>query len=187
MKNILLSASLLIVVSCTAEPTNPQSQFMDSLSALCGQSFAGKLVSTDEADKDFAAQNMVMHVGPCTETEIHIPFYAGDDRSRTWMISKTKTGLRLKHRHNHEDGSADILTHYGGDTSSPGTANRQEFPVDQFSKDLFTREGLDVSTTNIWAIEITPKIYVYELRREGRHFRVEFDLNAPIPTPLPPW
>jgi hypothetical protein len=35
--------------------------------------------------------------------------------------------------------------------------------------------------TNVWAVEVTDKVYVYELRRPNRHFRVEFDLTKPLP------
>lgn len=162
---------------------------MENLRDLCGKSFSGKLASTDEiyANTEFAVQAMTMHVRTCSDTEIRIPFYVGDNRSRTWIVSKTQTGLRLKHRHNHEDGQADAVTLYGGDTITAGTANRQEFPADQFSKDMFIREDMEVSATNIWAVEITADVYAYELRRKGRHFRVEFDLSKEVSTPLPPW
>jgi len=77
---------------------------------------------------------------------------------------------------------------YGGDTATPGTAGRQEFPVDAESKALFERQGLKASMTNTWAIEIAPgQRYVYELARPGRLFRVEFDLTKPIAPPPAPW
>jgi len=176
-----------VLSACAPQAIDPQMAFMDNIRALCGKSFAGKLVSTDEVDKDFASKTMVMNVRACSDDEIRIPFQVDEDRSRTWIISKTDQGLRLKHQHNHEDGKADAVTMYGGDTSVAGSPERQEFPVDQFSKDMFMREGLDVSVTNIWAVEITDKTYTYELRRAGRHFRVEFDLSKEIPTPLAPW
>ena len=179
--------SMIFLSSCAKETVTPQSEFMSNLSALCGKSFAGKLVSTDETDKDFASKEMVMNVRECSDTEIRIPFHVDEDRSRTWILSKTETGLRLKHQHNHEDGHADDVTMYGGDTDAAGTATRQTFPVDQYSKDMFVQNGLDVSVTNIWAVEITPTIYAYELRRKGRHFRVEFDLTKEIKTPPAPW
>ncbi len=179
--------STILIVSCAPQKNNPQAGFMQNLSALCGKSFAGKLVSTDDSDKDLAAKPMVMQVSECSEDAIHIPFHIADNHSRTWIISKTPNGLRLKHRHNHEDGHADSVSMYGGDTDNMGTATRQTFPVDQFSKDMFMREGLDVSITNIWAIDITDKVYAYELRRKNRHFRVEFDLSAEIAAPPNPW
>jgi hypothetical protein len=77
---------------------------------------------------------------------------------------------------------------YGGDTTSAGTAIRQEFPVDAFSRELFERQNAPASMENTWAMEIQPKrLFAYELTRPGRRFRVEFDLSAPVPAPPAPW
>ena len=73
-------------------------------------------MSTDPADASFTGQRLVMDVRQCTDDEIRIPFHVGKDRSRTWVISRTATGLRLKHDHRHEDGTSDALTMYGGDS-----------------------------------------------------------------------
>ena len=101
---------------------------------------------TYSVDADFAGIAMVMHVRECSRDRIAVPFHveAGGewDRSRTWLISRTETGLRLKHDHRHEDGTSDAVTMYGGDTANEGIARAQEFPVDQFSIDMFEREGL---------------------------------------------
>ena len=157
----------------------------------CGQAYAGGLVSDDEADADMAGEAMVMHVADCSENEIRIPFHVGDDHSRTWVLTRTDSGLRLKHDHRHEDGSEDAVTQYGGDTADEGTASRQEFPVDQESITLFEREDLEASVINVWAMEITDGMFAYELRRPAgeneRFFRVEFDLTQPVPTPPPAW
>jgi hypothetical protein len=169
-------------------PASPQIRFFAALQGLCGRAFEGRIVSTDAADSDMAAQRLVMHVRACEGDEIRIPFHVGADRSRTWVVTRTATGLRLKHDHRHEDGSEDALTQYGGDTAAAGSATRQEFPVDQFSRDLFTRQNRAVSNTNVWAMEVHPgRLFVYALRREGRHFRVEFDLARPVAAPPPPW
>ena len=68
---------------------------------------------------------------------------------------------------------------------------RQEFPVDAESIALFRREGLAVSVTNVWAVEVTPQVFAYELRRPpgpgARFLRVELDLTRPVPAPPPPW
>jgi hypothetical protein len=81
----------------------------------------------------------------------------------------------LKHDHRHEDGTEDELSQYGGETVQPGTPGRQEFPADQFSRDLFIRENIPQSSENIWAMEAEPPdFFAYELRRPGRFFRVEF-------------
>lgn len=178
----------LSMAKATQTPASPQSRFFAALQSLCGRAFEGRVVTTDAADREMAAQRLIMHVRSCEGDVIRIPFHVGADRSRTWVITRTANGLRLKHDHRHEDGSEDRLTQYGGDTASEGTAARQEFPVDQFSRDLFTRENRAVSNTNVWAMEVHPgRLFAYELRREGRHIRVEFDLERPVGAPPPPW
>lgn len=164
---------------------------MARLHTLCGKAFEGRVVSTDVADADMRGQRLVMHVRRCAADEVRVPFHVGEDRSRTWIITRTASGLRLKHDHRHQDGSPDDLTMYGGDTSTAGTFARQEFPVDAESIDMFTRTSRAVSNSNVWAIEVTPAVFAYELRRPpipgGRFFRVEFDLAHPVPPPPPPW
>jgi hypothetical protein len=148
-------------------------------------------VTSDPADSSFAGQRLVMHVRQCSPGAIRIPFHVGNDRSRTWVITRTPAGLRLKHDHRHQDGSSDALTMYGGDSRGAGTAVRQEFPADAESIDLFTAQGRSVSNTNIWAVEVGDRTFAYELRRPpfpgGRYFRVEFDLSKPVDPPPPPW
>lgn len=191
MKSPLLFAPLaLALAACAALPddADPQRQFWARLQALCGQAYEGRVVSTDAADRDMAGARLVMHVASCTPDTIRIPFHVGEDRSRTWVISRTATGLRLKHDHRHRDGSEDVLTQYGGDTPDAGRATRQTFPADAFSRDLFVRENIPVSASNVWAVEVAPgRTYAYELRRSGRFFRVEFDLARPVTPPGPAW
>jgi len=121
-----------------------------------------------------AGKPMVARFTDCTANEVRINFAVGDDNSRNWVITRTPTGLRLKHIHLHKDGIEDELSRYGGDTATPGSAHRQEFPVDDFSKALFTRRNTPQSNTNVWAVEVRPRqSFAYELRRPGRFFRVE--------------
>lgn len=189
MKPIFL-AILLFLAGCTTVPAStPKGTFFARLSAYCGQAFEGRIVSPPvEADADFAGKRLVMHVRDCSAETIRIPFHVGEDRSRTWVISRTNAGLRLKHDHRHEDGSEDRVTQYGGDTVTSGTAARQEFPADAFTKELLVREGNTAGVHNVWAVEVKPgDIFTYELRRPNRFFRVEFDLNRPVTPPPPPW
>lgn len=183
MKALLLFAVLAFAGPAAAAPAPAQQAFFERLTALCGKTFQGKVVTADAADADFMGKALIMHVKSCTADEIRIPFQVGEDRSRTWVVTRTDTGLRLKHDHRHADGTEDALSQYGGDTSAPGTATRQDFPVDAFSKTLFTREKREVSLTNTWALEVEPgHHFAYELRRPGtpgRFFRVEFDLANP--------
>ncbi len=169
---------------------HPADEFLARMAEHCGQAFEGKIVANEPQPENdpFVGQTLVMHVRECGEKEVKVPFHVGEDHSRTWVLTRTGDGLRLKHDHRHADGTDDAVTMYGGDTAAPGTAARQEFPVDEFSKEMFKREGLDVSVTNTWAMEIEPrKQFAYELSRPGRMFRVEFDLTKPVPAPPTPW
>lgn len=186
------AAIILSLPGCATLPANsPADQWYLQIASLCGRAWEGRLVSTDPADAAFAGERLVMDVRHCTDHEIKIPFHVGEDRSRTWVISRTATGLRLKHDHRHEDGSPDALTMYGGDSRGEGSGHRQEFPADAESIAIFTAQGRSVSNGNIWAIEVGESVFAYELRRPPgpgeRYFRVEFDLSRPVPPPPPPW
>ena len=170
--------------SGSADP-KPRSTFVASLRALCGQAFEGRVVENEPPSDAFVGKALVMHVRECGDSVIRIPFHVGEDRSRTWVITTTATGLRLKHDHRHEDGKPDSVTQYGGDTNGPGSAMVQEFPADAFTGTL-----VPASATNVWTVEVHPgKSFVYALRREtsNRRFRVEFDLTRPVTPPPPPW
>jgi len=205
--------SLAMLAGCSEAPkqdaaedqaADPQDEFWTALSSHCGKAYEGGLVSTDEADEDFAGVAMQMQVRECSESRIAIPFHVqldGEwDRSRTWLITRNDAGgLRLKHDHRHEDGEPDAVTMCGGDTADDGSASAQNFPVDQVSIAMFEREGLTASVTNIWTVEIDPAstsdaAFAYQLRRtveggapEERHFRVEFDLTNEVEAPPAAW
>lgn len=175
-------------------PQAPADAFLAAIARHCGQAFAGRIVANVPASATpdpFEGKALVMHVRGCDEParELRIPFHVGDDHSRTWVLTRTAGGLRLKHDHRHADGSPDPVTMYGGDSVSAGTAQRQEFPVDAESVAMFGREGLKASVVNTWAMEIEPESrFLYELARpDGRLFQVEFDLTAPVPLPPAPW
>lgn len=172
----------------------PADRFLAALATHCGQAFEGRIAANLPASPEpdaFEGKRLVMHVRGCEApaSELRVPFHVGDDRSRTWVLTRTDQGLRLKHDHRHEDGSDDAVTMYGGDTASAGTAVRQEFPVDAESIAMFQREELGASVTNTWAMEIEPgRRFLYELTRPGgRVFKVEFDLARPVDLPPPPW
>jgi len=168
-----------------AAETGPQAEFWASLQQLCGNAYAGQLVEAPEGDTTFANRQLVMHVRHCDVANVRIPFHVGENRSRTWVISRTEEGLRLKHDHRHEDGTDEELTMYGGDTDDEGTANRQEFPADEFTAAIVPE-----ARTNVWTVEVEPgQRFVYALRREGtdRRFRIEFDTTQPVPAPPAPW
>ena len=174
--------------ACVPQSYDPQLAFFDNLSTLCGQSFAGQVISNDPQDADWVKETLVMHVRDCSDKEIKIPLHVGDNRSRTWVISFQNDGLTLKHDHRHEDGEPDAVTLYGGTTADFGSATEQAFPADDYSKALFVQEGLDVSVDNIWRISVNPgQTFTYALSRPNRDFRAEFDLTNPVDTPPPAW
>lgn len=178
--------AVLAAFAVTATPLGAQSAPDDLLAALrahCGKAYEGRLIDPQPADTAFARQRLVMHVRGCGDT-LRVPFHVGDDRSRTWVLTRTTSGVRLKHDHRHQDGSEDRVTQYGGDAQPGGSAMRMEFPADSFTAAL-----LPASRTNVWTIEVTPSQFVYQLRRTGsdRRFRVEFDLTRPVPAPPAPW
>ena len=160
-----------------------------SLAALCGKAFEGRIVSPPvAADASFAGKRLVMHVRECAPDAIRVPFHVGEDRSRTWVVTRTAAGFRLKHDHRHEDGREDRLTQYGGDALVPGSPVREMFPADAFTRQLLVREGNAAGAANVWALEVHPgRAFAYELRRPNRFFRVEFDLTRPVAPPPPPW
>ncbi|MBR9825983.1 MAG: hypothetical protein GYB36_09305 [Alphaproteobacteria bacterium] len=177
----------LALTACSQPNTSVEADLFDQLSAYCGQAFEGRVVSEDPRDADWAAQVLTMHVRECSDEVIRIPLHVGEDRSRTWVISRIETGLRLKHDHRHEDGSEDVLTQYGGDTVSAPSANQADFPADQFSRDLFERENIPASMANIWSITLGEESFTYALNRPDRNFEAVFDLTQPVDAPPPPW
>ena len=189
MRNVFIAIAAAALAACTTSSAPmAQDRFFANLATLCGNAYEGRVVTTDAADAQFASQRLVMHVRGCSADEIRVPFHVGENRSRTWVITRAGSGLRLKHDHRHEDGSEDTLTQYGGDTIGEGSDVRQEFPADEFSKQLFRANNIPVSVDNVWAMELHPgRMFAYELRRPNRHFRVEFDLTRPVPAPPPPW
>jgi hypothetical protein len=185
-----LSLLILLLTGCaTIEPPTPADQFFARISSLCGKAFEGRIVSpAEEANRDFAGKRLVMHVRECSANTIRIPLHVNDNRSRTFVLTRTSAGLRLKHVHRHEDGSEEKMSQYGGDSIIPGSLSRQEFPSDRFSRDLVVRQNLPERAANVWVWQVKPeRLFAFELRRPGRFLRVEFDLSRPVLTPPAPW
>lgn len=187
-------AAFVLIAACSAPQTasfGPQTEFWGALGALCGNAFEGRIAAKTgggSGPDPFEGKRLVMHVRQCSGGEIRVPFHVGEDRSRTWVFTKVPAGLRLKHDHRHEDGSDDKATMYGGDTAEPGTAQRQSFPADAHSKEMFVRDAIPQAVENVWVVGLVPgKTFSYALTRPGREFRVEFDLTRAVDAPPPPW
>ena len=180
----------LIFLSSTAAADlpfegDPLVEFWGHLLALCGQAFEGRLLQHPEGEDDWVGERLVMHVRDCHQDWIRIPFFVGEDRSRTWLLTRREGRLQLKHIHRHADGSPDEITLYGGETTNRGRADAQYFPADEE-----TRRMIEAAFSNVWFLGIEPDTrFTYGLRRLGteRVFEIEFDLSRPIETPPPPW
>ncbi|WP_037469597.1 hypothetical protein [Shewanella marina] len=183
----LCAVTSLFSANVLADIAPEQEVFFDALRQHCGQAYAGTITAGDKDDATFGGKTLVMHVRECSDSVIKIPFHVGEDRSRTWVVTKTETGLRLKHDHRHQDGSEDKVTQYGGDTAVAGIEHKQSFPVDEFSKQMLIANNLPQAVTNVWHMYVTDDIFAYQLTRENRNFKVDFDLTTPITPPPAPW
>ena len=73
----------LALSACATAAPAPESAFFARLSTLCGQSFAGRVVSTDAVDAAIASETLVMNVRDCSAGEIRIrSMSATTDRAR---------------------------------------------------------------------------------------------------------
>ena len=147
MKYLLILAFLGFGFSVSAQEKSASSKFWETLSAHCGKAYEGKLV-TPESDPRFAGQ-LVMHVRSCEDGTLRIPFFVGDDRSRTWVLTMENDLIQLKHDHRHADGSEDKVTQYGGIATNSGSETTQFFPADQFTADM-----LPAAVGNVWWISV---------------------------------
>lgn len=182
MRSIVCLAAMLV---CTIVWAKPVDDFWAGLQALCGQAFDGELIEAPDGENGFSNKRLLMHVRACSEEKIRIPFVVGDDRSRTWVLTRKGDRIELKHDHRHEDGSDDEVTMYGGTTTNTGMAGAQYFPADQQ-----TRKLIEKAFSNVWTMRIEPdETFTYGLWRLGtpRVFRIDFDLSAPVEPPPAPW
>ena len=182
MKYSLILIFCFILMTGFSQEQTSSAKFWETLSAHCGKAYEGKLV-TPESDPRFAGK-LVMHVRSCEDGTLRIPFFVGDDRSRTWVLTMQNDLIQLKHDHRHADGSEDKVTQYGGMATNSGSAKTQFFPADQFTADM-----LPAAVGNVWWITVDETSFTYNLRRleADTHFSVRFDLTKPIETPAAPW
>ena len=123
--------------------------FFERLSRLCGEQFEGATEFPPDEDHPLAGKKLVITFAQCSDNEIRIPLHAGEDKSRTWIISLRPEALLLKHDHRHADGTPDKVTMYGGWALEGGTPHRQRFAADEETAKL-----LPEAATNVWTIEL---------------------------------
>lgn len=182
-KLLFLLLSLLHFNCAKAQDDNPTLQFWQTLQSHCDKAYEG-ILELPKEDEAFGGKRLTMHVISCSDTVIKIPFYVGEDRSRTWILTYDNDVISLKHDHRHEDGTEDDINFYGGTSTNPGKADIQFFPAD-----LHTQQIIPAAATNVWWITIDDTTFTYNLKRLGtdRIFKVVMDLTKTIDKPSPPW
>lgn len=181
----LLGACLWTCAGAALADAGGAAAWWERLQALCGHAYEGTLVRAPEGDTTFRDARVVMHVRDCSDTRVRVPLVIGDDRSRTWVFTRSDAGIELKHDHRHQDGTPDAVTLYGGITSNDGSADAQMFPADDETRVVIPGSGL----RSVWLVELHPERFVYAANRVGteRGFQVDFDLTRPVAAPAAPW
>ncbi|MCI2227879.1 hypothetical protein MC378_01785 [Polaribacter sp. MSW13] len=176
---------ILFPLQLIAQDLTNSEVFWNTLKEHCGKAYEGKIVAGGKEGDGFTGKKLVMHVRSCSENTIRVPFFVGDDKSRTWIFTMNDDHLiQLKHDHRHIDGSEDKITQYGGISANVGLDHLQVFPADKQTAAL-----IPAAATNIWWVSIDKTSFTYNLRRIGseRFFSVKFDLTKEVKTPSAPW
>lgn len=153
--------------------------FFQNLRMLCGQRFEGATEFPDDPKHPLAGKKLTITFESCSDREIRVPLHAGEDKSRTWIVTLTGDRLLLKHDHRHPDGTPDKVTMYGG-WASEGDALRQRFAADEETAKLIPE-----AATNVWTIEMdAPRERVtYALERNGQpRYKAVFSLRPAAKT-----
>lgn len=174
MKSLLpaLSAACLTVFCASAHAADARDQFMATLQSMCGQRFEGGLTYAVEPKNDFAGKKISTEV-ICTQADVRMPVRVGEDRSRTWIFSRTPAGLDLRHDHRHPDGTPDAVTMYGGLANDAGSARSQSFLAD-----THTAKVSPGTETNVWTVSFSADgtVLTYHLERHAKP-RAQFVLR----------
>ena len=158
-----LASQLFALAPAFAQAQDARDQFFATMQSLCGQQFEGVLVYPRHGQHDFSGKRLVADFASCSETQVKVPFQVGEDKSRTWIISRTPAGLALQHDHRHADGTPDAITMYGGMASSEGSARSQSFLADDYTARL-----VKGAATNVWTISVSAdgSTLTYHLERD---------------------
>ena len=176
---------LILPLKLMAQDVPKSMLFWNTLEQHCGKAYEGKIIAGGKEGDGFLGEKLVMHVRSCNESTIRIPFFVGEDKSRTWVFSMSDTKrIQLKHDHRHKDGSEDEITQYGGTARILVCGYIQFFPAGQETSNL-----IPYASNNIWWVTIDTSSFTYNLRRIGtdRLFSVKFDLTKEVKVPSSPW
>lgn len=164
-------SGLLLFASCQSKPDG----LFDKLSNLCGQEGNGQVIFPEGENNPFKGATLFMKIDYCSKDSVRIPFHVGEDRSRTWILTRSEKGILLKHDHRHEDGTPDEITMYGG-WADPDQSEGMElhFPADDYTGDL-----LPAAAKNKWVMKLSDdqKTFSYILYRDGElRFHADFKI-----------
>jgi len=189
MKKVLPFIFALTVLNSCGSSNAPYDLFFDQLAEHCGNAYPGSLTQEPEGDDMLTGTEMlIVHFRECDENELKAPFHIELedenywDRSRTWIFTRHRDGLEIRHDHRKEDGSDDDVTMYGGYSVGEGNPMRQEFESVERTEETGIFRG--------WRIEIVPgDRYTYgTIRGDEWSWRVDFDLTEPLDeVPPAPW
>jgi len=162
---LFIAAAIGASGCATAPAADPRDQFLAALKGICGQRFEGAMTYPADAKHDFAGKRLVANVASCKDAEVRVPFLVGEDRSRTWVFTRTPAGLQLQHDHRHADGTPDAQTMYGGMATASGTHRRQTFAADAYTAKL-----IPAAVTNAWTVTLSADgaTLTYHLERDAK-------------------
>ena len=165
-----------------------QAIFFEQLKSLCGQAFLGKVYKDTADSATYRGKDVILHIRDCSDEQIKMPMHVGDNSSRILILTKTPNGIQLQHDHRHHDGTSDDLTLYGGTTTTKGTFNQQDFPVNDATHKMFVEADIERSLANVWSIKVfAGDSATYQLRRPSLDFQIKFDLTKAIKNPPLAW
>jgi len=160
-------AALLAMSTATAanSAVDTREQFFAELKGICGARFEGAMTFPSDGRDDFTGKLLVATFASCSDDEVRVPFLVGEDRSRTWIFSRTADGLQLKHDHRHPDGTPDDVTMYGGMAQGSGSQWTQSFAAD-----VYTAKLIPAASTNVWTVSLSPdaRTLTYHLERDAK-------------------
>lgn len=184
MKKSLFFVIAYFVISVSNAQESNSKAFIQAFKTHLGNYYEGTIIAGGKEGDGFTGKRLLMQVMRYSDSEVKVPFFVGDDKSRTWIFCLNNNLVALKHDHRKPDGNPDNITFYGGTATNEGTAEMQLFPADAATEEL-----IDYAAFNVWWVTINETKFSYNLRRIGseRVFSVEFDLTKPISSDFKPW
>ncbi len=171
---VLITAVSLASQSRAAEVSGEQ-QFFANLTRLCGRTIEGATEFPQNPDHPMVGRKLVLTVGPCSAKEVRIALQVGEDKSRTWIFTRSENVLLFKHDHRPADATPPAQTNYGGWARPGGTGDRQQFAADEETAKLIPE-----AATNVWTLEFdhakSQLIYALE-RHNAPRYKAVFQLR----------